>query len=79
MNFTDDIDYMECIPQSACSFYHGYYTMSADMGMLILKLGLLFFSLDIIHTVFKSFFDGYLVPKCKKFFRSGGDHHKSLQ
>lgn len=60
VNFTDSLS---CIPQEACNFYRGYYEMSGDMGSLIIKLGLLFASLDIIHWFLKFLCETYLFPK----------------
>lgn len=60
MNFT------EFIPQSACSFYAGYYAMSGDMGMMILKLGVLFLVLELVHFFLKNLFEYYFMPKIKR-------------
>jgi hypothetical protein len=62
-----------CIPQNACSFYHGYYTMSTDMGILILKLGLLFALLEVFHILIKNFFEHYVIPKFKQTFSKPKD------
>lgn len=69
MNLSGFQTFKSCMPQSACSFYHGYYMMSADMGLLILKLGVMFLVLDILHIFLKNFFEKIAYPFLKDVFR----------
>lgn len=39
------------MPESACQFYYGYYTMSTDMGSLILKVVLIFAGFELFHKL----------------------------
>ena len=62
-NFQEDMqNNIREIPYEACEYYRGYYDMSADMGTLLIKLGLLFVCLEFIHSFSKFIFD-YLMEK----------------